>query len=175
VTIAKHLSVSQEAVRKWFCGASKPRPNAMKALAMFLDVPYVWLALGTDHQETAIFRDMASKQDACLYAYVSYVLNQGGSVAFNKDGNDTSDLTVIIEGEVSKISVFSPVSVIDGKMEFKLTQQSGSVKTVCACQVDGFDTAYDFIELEKKVAMDYAKREKNYVINYVKCQGELNG
>lgn len=46
VTLAKRLSVSQEAVRKWFAGEAQPRPPKMKELSELLEVEESWLALG---------------------------------------------------------------------------------------------------------------------------------
>ena len=49
--IAQRLGVSQEAVRKWFAGESKPKAAVGRKLAELLGVDYVWLALGTSHGE----------------------------------------------------------------------------------------------------------------------------
>lgn len=166
ITIARELGVSQEAVRKWFAGLSKPRPRAMKALAAYLDVPYVWLSLGTDHEETAVLRDVASRQSASLYVYVAYVISKGGSVAFNKGSDDTSDVTTIIDGEVNKVSVFSPVEITDkGEYVFRITAQSDSVESVCACRIEGFNIAYDFIKLDSRDAKRYAEKDEMYVVS----------
>lgn len=164
VVIAEQMRVSQEAVRKWFSGISKPRPNAMKALASFLDVPYVWLSLGTDHEETAVLREMSNSQDASLYAFVAYILGKGGSVAFNKTSNCTSDVTVIEEGEVTKYSVYSATNVTDTHQQFKLTSNSPDVQCVCAIRIDTCDIAYDFITVPMKEAAEYASRDVPYVI-----------
>ena len=165
VRIAEHLGISQEGVRKWFLGASKPRPNVMKALAAFLDVPYVWLSLGTDQAEIAVFREMSLKQDASLYAFVSYILGSGGSIAFNKGSNDTSDVTVIKDNKVSKIAIFSPSLIRDdGMMEFQFTRQSDAVISVCACRRDGFDIAYNFVEVPEEVVAHHAQEGTPYVV-----------
>jgi len=165
VVIAKAMKVSQEAVRKWFVGTSKPRPNAMKALSAFLDVPYVWLSLGVDHTETAVFRDMSLKQDACLYAFVSYILGSGGSIAFNKGANDTSDVTVIKDGEIKKYSVYAAIKVTGSGQIFKLTSNTENVESVCAVKYDSFDVAYEFVHVPFEIAAEYAKSGKDYIIN----------
>ena len=163
--ICDAMKVSQEAVRKWFVGDSKPRPDVMKALAAFLDVPYVWLSLGTDQTETAFFREMSLKQDASLYAFVSYILGSGGSIAFNKGSNDTSDITVINDNEIRKIAIFSPSLIRDdGKMEFQLTMQSEGVTTICACKGDGFNIAYNFVDVPEEVVAHHAQTGALYVV-----------
>jgi hypothetical protein len=125
----------------------------------------VWLSLGTDQTETAVFREMSLKQDASLYAYVSYILGSGGSIAFNKGSNDTSDVTVIKDNEVSKIAIFSPSLIRDdGKMEFQLTMQSKAVTTICACKGDGFNIAYNFVEVPEEVVANHAQKGALYVV-----------
>ena len=44
--VKEKLDVSHEAVRKWFTGDSRPRPDKMKVLAAALEVDEAWLALG---------------------------------------------------------------------------------------------------------------------------------
>jgi transcriptional regulator with XRE-family HTH domain len=115
VTLAKLMEVSQEAVRKWMVGETRPRPDATKKLAQVLDVEHIWL-MGHDDIEVELVKDSARRQCASLYAYVSYVIQEGGAVAFNTDSNDTSDLTLI---KSSKVSVSSPIRISDnGMMEF---------------------------------------------------------
>lgn len=166
VVISDHLGVSQEAVRKWFSGISVPRPNAMKALAHFLDVQYVWLSLGVDHEETAIMRKMSISQDASLYAFVSYILNRGGTVAFNESVGCTSDLTAIENGKMTKYSVYSAINITDTYQQFKLTRNSIDVECVCAVKIEHCDVAYNFVTVPMKEAADYASKDVPYVITY---------
>ena len=48
VYIKDKLGVSQEAVRRWFDGRSRPRPKLMKWLAGLLRVDEAWFTLGVD-------------------------------------------------------------------------------------------------------------------------------
>jgi hypothetical protein len=50
--VKEKLDVSHEAVRKWFTGESRPRPDKMKILAMNLEVDEAWLALGITPDQT---------------------------------------------------------------------------------------------------------------------------
>lgn len=44
--VKDQMDVSHEAVRKWFTGESRPRPDKMKVLAARLEVDEAWLSLG---------------------------------------------------------------------------------------------------------------------------------
>lgn len=48
--IARHLDVSEEAVRKWFAGEARPRRDLMRRLSDLLGVEESWLALGETPQ-----------------------------------------------------------------------------------------------------------------------------
>jgi len=100
--IAKELKVSQEAVRKWFSGESKPRAAAMAQLAKVLNVELVWLSLGVEHSETESNRSVARRQDAGLYALTAYLIHAGYAVAFTTEGTDLSDITAMRDGVIKK-------------------------------------------------------------------------
>lgn len=44
--VKEKMQVSHEAVRKWFLGQSRPRPDKLRQLANVLEVDEAWLALG---------------------------------------------------------------------------------------------------------------------------------
>ena len=165
VTLSKLMSVSQEAVRKWMAGETRPRPNAVKKLAEILDVEYIWLNMGSDQEQISSYREVSKKQDASLYAFVSFVFEAGGTVAFNRDSNDTSDVTVINDGVIRKYSVYPAVSKTEKGQEFKLTAQSNGVVSVCACKYEDADVCYDFIEVPEAIAAEHAKKGRLYTIN----------
>lgn len=131
--IAKELGVSQEAVRKWFAGESKPRSAAMSNLATLLDVELVWLSLGVDHSETNSNRVMARRQDAGLYALTSYLIYNGYSVAFTLDASDNSDLTAMRNGQITKFRTHA-VEQTSGAIE-ALAAPTGSIVDV-ACVIN---------------------------------------
>lgn len=165
VTIAKMMGVSQEAVRKWLSGEARPRANSVKKLAKILDVEYIWLTLGSDQDAVSSYREASERQDAGLYAFVSYIVNAGGSVAFNKDSSDTSDLMVIQNGVMTKYSVTSANSYEGGGQQFVLKSQTLGVQTVCAVKHDSFDVAYEFVHVPFEIAAEHAKSGKDYIIN----------
>jgi len=146
-------------------GETRPRPNAIKKLAEILDVEYIWLNMGSDQEQVSSYREVSKKQDASLYAFVSFVFGAGGTVAFNRDSNDTSDVTVINDGVITKYSVYSAVSKTEEGQDFKLTAQSSSVVSVCACKYEDADVCYDFIEIPVAIAAEHAKKGRLYTIN----------
>jgi len=135
VVIAKMLGVSQEAVRKWFAGESKPRSASMHALANILDVEHVWLALGTESSETQRFREIARTQDAGLYCFTAYLIKNGFSVAYSKEPSETSDIIAIRDGEVSKFKVTcaesSSLTKVDNAKWAKSQVKEGTVLAGC--------------------------------------------
>ena len=128
--IAKELGVSQEAVRKWFAGESKPRSAAMAKLATLLDVELVWLSLGVDHSETNSNRVMARRQDAGMYALTSYLIYSGYNVAFTFDESDNSDLTAMRNGQITKFRTHS-VEQTTGAIEALSAPTSSIVDVAC--------------------------------------------
>jgi transcriptional regulator with XRE-family HTH domain len=100
--LAKEIKVSQEAVRKWFSGESKPRAAAMAQLAKLLNVELVWLSLGVEHSETESNRAVARRQDTGLYALTALLIHEGYAVAFTTEGSDASDITAMRDGVIKK-------------------------------------------------------------------------
>ena len=64
------ITLSPEAVRKWFAGESRPRPKVMTQLAEVLEVDEAWLALGLSPAATP--RDQR-KQNAMAAGAVNLV------------------------------------------------------------------------------------------------------
>lgn len=93
-------SVTQETIRKWFAGESRPRHRTIGYLASIMDVEPTWLNMG--HGDRVI-----SKEKKILNASAGGVVNllagmiqiSGGTPAFpEKEG--PVDLTAIIKGAV---------------------------------------------------------------------------
>lgn len=66
VAIAKRMNVSEEAVRKWFTGESRPRFKKMAELASWLNVDEGWLALGVSSGITQKDKRDTSSQSQTL-------------------------------------------------------------------------------------------------------------
>lgn len=105
VYIKNKVGVSQEAVRRWFEGVSRPREKLMKKLAALLRVDEAWLALGVEPEmggrEKKQFSAQASGSD---YLMFGLFMANGYSCAFNQEKSDV-DFYAIRSGVQRSISV----------------------------------------------------------------------
>lgn len=152
VHLAKVMGVSQEGVRKWLIGESKPRDKAMKKLSALLNVDYAWLSIGAELLETEKFRAVARYQNAGVYALTSYLITAGCTVAFSEDLQDDSDITAVCNGKLFKFLAL-PSAVIGNKnAEFEI-ENKGIKKgvTLVGCilkdQLNEASITYDFVDL----------------------------
>lgn len=152
VHLAKVMGVSQEGVRKWLIGESKPRDKAMKKLSALLNVDYAWLSIGAEMLETEKLRAVARYQNAGVYALTSYLISAGCTVAFSEDLQDDSDITAVCNGKLFKFLAL-PSAVIGNKnAEFEI-ENKGIKKgvTLVGCilkyQLNEASITYDFVDL----------------------------
>lgn len=152
VHIAKALGVSQEGVRKWFSGESKPRDKAMKKLSALLNVDYAWLSIGAELLETEKFRAVARYQNAAVYALTSFLLSAGCTVAFSEDLQDDSDITAVSNGKLFKFLALPSTNISNKNAEFEIENKSikkgvTSVGCVFKDQLNKSSITYDFVDL----------------------------
>lgn len=99
------LGVSQEAVRKWFEGVTKPKPRLLTQMAHLLDVDEAWLAVGKapemTKRETRQYKD---KAEAAEYFVLSLFMMAGYGCAFS-EGEDSADFYAIRAGKKLSVSV----------------------------------------------------------------------
>ena len=152
VHIAKALGVSQEGVRKWFSGESKPRDKAMKKLSALLNVDYAWLSIGAELLGTEKFRAVARYQNAAVYALTSFLLSAGCTVAFSEDVQDDSDITAVSNGKLFKFLALPSTTIGNKNAEFEI-ENKGIKKGVTAVgcvfkdQLNKSSITYDFVDL----------------------------
>lgn len=134
VVIAKKLSVTQEAVRKWFEGDAMPKPPKMKALANFLDVDEAWLALGTKAEVDRNERRRLNRLSSGAVCMVTgLILMEGGNVAGPRDDDprrDHVDLYAIMRGVQIAIYVSSSREIEKGVYEFVVPRDFKDVRCV---------------------------------------------
>lgn len=105
--LAGHLGISQEAVRRWFVGESRPRPHLMTKLAHLLEVNESWLALGVSGgAERPSEREYSEQADGATYICFGFFKASGFSCAFAKP-SDAFDFHAIKRGRHFLISVSS--------------------------------------------------------------------
>ena len=152
VHLAKVMGVSQEGVRKWLIGESKPRDKAMKKLSALLNVDYAWLSIGAEMLETEKLRAVARYQNAGVYALTSYLISAGCTVAFSEDLQDDSDITAVCNGKLFKFLALPSAVISNKNAEFEI-ENKGVRKgvTLVGCilkdQLNEASITYDFVDL----------------------------
>lgn len=97
-------TASSEAVRRWFWGEVKPRPDKIAMLAEILLVDVVWLQLGIDQGLSP--RDRKARNalaDGVVNVVAGFIQMDGGHPAFPAEGDvhaekDNVDIHAIIRG-----------------------------------------------------------------------------
>ena len=152
VHLAKVRGVSQEGVRKWLIGESKPRDKAMKKLSALLNVDYAWLSIGAEMLETEKLRAVARYQNAGVYALTSYLISAGCTLAFSEDLQDDSDITAVSNGKLFKFLALPSAVISNKNAEFEI-ENKGIKKgvTLVGCvlkdQLNESSITYDFVDL----------------------------
>lgn len=158
--LAEKMGVSQEAVRKWFAGESRPKQPTMRKLASVLNVDYVWLALGTSHGEIEQRRAAAGRQDAAVYALAGYVIEKGYNMAFSSEGAE-HDMDAIGYGVHRVIVVRSAASPSKNKWSVRFPLASMELTNIAAMRRNDASFAYDFIWLTHRELTEHGFREGN--------------
>lgn len=134
--------VSQEAVRRWFEGQSKPRPKLMTQLAKVLNVDEAWLSLGTTPEMTLRGkRQYSQKAEASTYMVFGLFMAQGHSCAFSSEKEEAVDFYAIKAGQQKSISVTTGYRNSSGEyvIPVKVTYQDTVNVAVVENENRGFD------------------------------------
>lgn len=106
VWIAAKLGITQEAVRKYMEGLTRPRPDKMKELAKLLAVDESWLALGVNPEMDARQkRQYSNRAEAATYLSFGVFMANNYTCAFGREGDDKVDFYAIKGGQQKAISV----------------------------------------------------------------------
>lgn len=93
------MQVSHEAVRKWFAGESRPRPEGMRRLAKVLDVDEAWLALGiAPDMQPKERRARNAQADGAVNTFMGMLQLNGWHCAIPLRHTDTQDTAVDFYG-----------------------------------------------------------------------------
>lgn len=104
--LADRLGISQEAVRRYFEGQSRPRPKLMTQLSKILNVDESWLALGRSAElSDKERRQYSQKADAAAYMLFGLFMGAGYTCAFSEDPEDGVDFYAIRGGKQTGVSV----------------------------------------------------------------------
>lgn len=166
VWVSKKLKVTQEAVRKWFTGESRPRTDKMRALANLLEVDEAWLALGIepemDRKEKRAFH---SRIDGGVHLLFGMFTLAGGHCAFPSETDarsDYIDFYCIIRGVQMAVHVCMGREVARGEWEFIVPDEHEQAMCIGVIPLGGIrfhliDLKTDLVEAHKtRKGGDYA-------------------
>lgn len=147
--ISRSLSVSQEAVRKWFTGDAEPRRRKMRELAMLLEVEESWLALGVEPEvDRKEKKAMGVRNDGAVHLLFGMFTIAGGRCAFTtaKDPrHDYIDFYCIINGTQYAIHVSMAREISVQVFEFLIPVEYKDVRVIGVAPRS--ETTFDLIGL----------------------------
>lgn len=160
-----HMTISREAVRKWFSGEARPKPKMMSLVARALSVDEAWLALGISPNTR---NEDKLRKNALAAGVVNLVAAQlqlsGGSIAFPEDGLQF-DLYAIVKGHQRKLSVRLADDPANFVVNFPLKLDVAIVvlRTEDPTVFRFFRITEDAYTTDGKVRGDYLEVECSYV------------
>jgi transcriptional regulator with XRE-family HTH domain len=151
VYIANKLKVSQEAVRKWFTGESRPKVQKMRQLATLLEQDEAWLSLGIkpemDRREK---RAHGRRSDGAVYMLFGLFSMAGGACAFPSEEDPRSDYIdfyAILNGVQFPIHAAVGRETSKNVYEFVVPREYGQVRSVGVVPLT--NTRFHLIDLQK--------------------------
>ena len=162
--IKEHLKVSHEAVRKWFTGESRPRPEKMKALAKTLEVDEAWLALGiAPDLEPSERRARNAQVEGAVNVFMGLVQLNGGSCALPGDRDPRAayiDFYAIMRGLQLSFHVSLAQPMGHGQFKFILPKEYD--QCTCIGAIHLYPLRLHFINLPYESIQKHATRRGGY-------------
>lgn len=158
-----NVTVSPEAVRKWFAGEARPRPAVMKDLARVLEVDEAWLSLGR-------MPDMTPREQKKHNAVTNGAVNllagmiqiNGGTIAFPEAEGSFADLYAIIQGKQYSIDVKIARPERDGSLRFSLPANTHDLVHVGVVPTDD-PMSFHFVRLPQEIVDKHGRKRGGYV------------
>lgn len=158
--------VSREAVRKWFAGEAKPKPQMMSLVARALGVDEAWLSIGSTPNITVSekkLRNILASGAANMVA--AQIQLAGGSVAFPEDESVGVDLDTIVKGR--RKTVAARPGVASGAFRVSLPLKVGAAIIVVPTDTPTvyrfFNVPSSIMESEGKVRGEYMEIDCEFV------------
>lgn len=163
---ADRLGVSQEAVRRWFEGQSRPRPTIMTRVAKLLNVDEAWLALGVSTDMTdKERRQYSQKAEAAVYMMFGVFMSAGYSCAFNEDDPDI-DFYAIRGGKQTSVSVTT--AYCKSKNVFVAPVRMDSEKRLNLCVVSPENGVFETLVMDNDGIQEYGEAKTDTIQIIVK-------
>lgn len=166
VLIARKLKVTQEAVRKWFTGESRPKVPKMKELAALLEVDEAWLSLGVEPElDRREKRVHSEKTEGAIYVLFGMLTMAGGHCAFPGEKDPRAeyvDFYSIIRGSQTAIHVCVGREISKNVYQFTVPQQYSDVKCIGVVHLGGMKV--NLIDLRHEMIDDHKQRKSGSFI-----------
>lgn len=162
ITTHFKLTLSPEAVSKWFSGASRPNLETMRFLARVLEVDEAWLSLGKTPELTPTERKRHMLfADGSVNMVAGMIQMSGGQVAFNEDTESPVDFFAIIGGKHHAIKVVSVTKQEGERMLFVIPKDSARIVVlgvIGSSMIGGFQV----LRLTPELIEKHGKRKGTY-------------
>lgn len=147
------IVVTDETIRKWLAGLSRPHHSKMVALAEILRVDVAWLATGESNGVTkkqAMIRNQLASGSVNLVA--GLIQMGGGHPAFPAEGDQGAednhvDLYAIIRGVSKTYHIAAGEIAANGEIEFAIPIQTGNATIIGVVPMGGLK--YNIVEIDK--------------------------
>jgi len=159
--IAKRLKVTQEAVRKWFSGDSRPKPKVMTQLAALVEADEAWLALGVkpeiDRKEK---RSLGVQTEGAVFFLFGLATMAGATAAFAGKDDPRSgyiDFYFILNGVQYPVHVCVGREISKNVHEFIVPKEYSEVR--CVGVVPLSHTRFHLVHLRTNLIDDHKQKK----------------
>lgn len=139
--VRDQMAVSHEAVRKWFAGQARPRPEKMTQLAKVLGVDEAWLALGKKGElDTKEKRVRTLHMDGAVSLVTGLLQLSGASVAYPREKDPAAayvDLYAIRQGVQVAIHVSLGQADAQGHLHFSVPAEYEACMVIGVVHLSG--------------------------------------
>jgi len=150
---------SKEAVRRWFAGEMKPRPDTLENIAEALGVDVAWLSLGISPEIAPKERKLRNAQaDGAVNLIAGLIQMQGGHPAFPPEADaDRYDLSAVIRGALYHFRVGLAQEMDDGSLKFTVPNNAAGVVNLGVIPRNGMHV--DVIEITPELIDKHGARK----------------
>lgn len=157
-------SYSNESVRKWFAGETRPRPEIITIIAEILGVDEAWLSVGsTPEASPTERRRLNAVADGAVNLVAGLIQLNGGHIAFpTGTGDKQPDLYAIIGGQQFSIQVRRAQQGDAGSI--RLMVQPPLEHAILLLVVDGDHVGgFSVVQLPAAVIEKYGENRGGYI------------
>lgn len=162
--VKEKMGVSHEAVRKWFTGESRPRPNKMAELATILGVDEAWLALGIKPaMKPKEVRAWNTRAEGAVNVFTGLLQMGGAHCAFPREDDPAADFVsiyAIARGVQTSYHVTLAQPGADGVLRVTIPLEYERCVVVVAVQVGRLQL--EFFRVPQEVIEERAERKGGY-------------